>query len=120
MTFARAQFPSAARLHRPSEYAVALKSKRVARGALLVVMSAKAGDTPRLGLIIGKRQARLAATRNAVKRTIREAFRHKQHTLPARDFVFRLHAKIDDISLTALKRQVRQEADAHLSKVAKC
>ena len=70
----------------------------------------------RLGLIIAKRFAAKASTRNAIKRVIREAFRHKRHTLPARDLVFRLRTKIDPVSLSALKKQVREEVDALLTR----
>lgn len=45
---------------------------------------------PRLGLIIPKRQVRLAVRRNTLKRWIREAFRHRQQCLPAADIVVRV------------------------------
>lgn len=73
----------------------------------------------RLGLIIAKRYAALSVTRNAIKRVLREAFRHQRHLLPERDLVFRLHSRIASVSLTELKRQVRLEADALLAKAAK-
>jgi len=44
----------------------------------------------RLGLIIGKRQAKRAVERNRIKRTLRETFRSHQHTLPAVDVVVQL------------------------------
>ena len=119
----RATLPSAARLHRPSEYVSALKGKRVARGALFVVTTPR--ETPpepacaRLGMIIAKRFAAKAVTRNALKRVIREAFRHARHGLPPGDFVFRLHSPVGSISLTELKRQARAEADALLKRARK-
>lgn len=118
----RATFPAAARLHRPSEYAFALKGKRLARGALFVVMTPRPGsdatapECARLGLIIAKRFAPHAVTRNAIKRVIREAFRQKRHALPARDLVFRLHSKVNPLTLTELKKQVRQEVDTLLDR----
>lgn len=117
----RATFDSAARLHRPSEYAAALKGRRVARGALLVVSTprepAQDHAQARLGLIIAKRFASRAVTRNTIKRVIREAFRLRRHHLPQRDFVFRLHSRVAATSLTQLKAQVRQEADALLDRI---
>lgn len=38
---------------------------------------------PRLGLIISKKNIRLAVERNRIKRIIRESFRLRQHQLPA-------------------------------------
>ncbi|MYN12599.1 ribonuclease P protein component [Pusillimonas sp. TS35] len=121
----RATFPPAARLHRPSEYASALKGRRVARGALFVVTTPRGtpaqsatGAEPqaRLGMIIAKRFAVRAVTRNAIKRVLREAFRHKQHRLGGIDLVFRLHTRVAPASLAELKKQVRAEADALLDK----
>lgn len=117
----RATLGPAARLHRPSEYAAALKGRRVARGALLVVSTPREQTDPdaqaRLGLIISKRFAARAATRNAIKRVIREAFRQRRQSLPRRDFVFRLHSPVAPVSLTQLKKQLRAEADALLDRV---
>lgn len=115
----RATFPSAARLHRPSEYADALKGRRVARGALFVVTTpreAPAGTEARLGMIIAKRFAARAVTRNTIKRVIREAFRHRRHELPGRDYVVRLHSRVAPTSLTVLRQTVRAEIDALFDK----
>jgi len=71
---------------------------------------------PRLGLIIGKRFAPQAVTRNALKRVIREAFRSHRQALPARDYVVRLHAKVGSGSLTAIKRAARAEVDGHFQR----
>src|SRR5690606_29682221 len=96
--------------------------KRLARGALFVVMTPRlssgqeAAACARLGLIIAKRFAAKAVVRNAIKRVIREAFRQKRGDLPACDLVFRLHSKIEPLSLTELKKQVRSEADALLQR----
>jgi ribonuclease P protein component len=122
----RATLPASARLHRPSEYAQALKGKRLARGALFVVSTPRLAPestpeltTARLGLIIAKRFARRAVTRNTVKRVIREAFRNRRLQLPARDFVFRLQTRLEPQSLTQLKQQVRLEVEQLLEQVAR-
>ena len=120
----RAPLPAQARLHSPSEYALALKGKRLARGALFVVSSPRQFpatpplSTPRLGLVIANRFAARAVTRNAIKRVIREAFRLRRHALPSRDLVFRLQTRLPDQSLTELKRHVRQEVDLLLDQIA--
>jgi ribonuclease P protein component len=116
----RATFPPAARLHRPSEFASALKGKRIARGALFVVSTPRntedSAPTARLGLIIAKRFAARSVTRNAIKRVIREAFRHQRATLPPRDLVFRLHSPVGEATLTDLKLRVRKEVDTLLER----
>lgn len=119
----RATFPSAARLHRPSEYVEVLKGRRIARGALFVLNASKnqhdaPSGQPRLGLIVSKRLAPKAVTRNTIKRVIREAFRHKQCQLAPRDYVFRLHSPVGSRTLSELKRAVRAEADALLEKAS--
>jgi ribonuclease P protein component len=138
----RATFPAAARMHRPTEFAAALSGKRLARGAYFIVTANPASPSPglitcsgdegmqnsienlppqapiaRLGLIMAKRLAHHASTRNALKRVVREAFRAQRLQLPAADYVVRLHKRIQDISLTQLKLAARVEADAHFSKV---
>lgn len=78
------------------------------------------GQVPcaRLGLVIAKRFAAHAATRNALKRVIREAFRHRRLALPAKDYVVRLHCKVAPTTLTTLKRLARAEVDAHFERIA--
>lgn len=130
----RATLPAEARLHRPSEYAAALKGRRLARGAFFIVSAATptlpagpdadpgAASRPgcaRLGLVIAKRYAPRAVTRNALKRVIREAFRAQRLALPARDYVVRLQGKVALVSLTELKRAARAEVDAHFGRIAK-
>jgi ribonuclease P protein component len=124
-----ATFPTAARLHRPTEFSAALSGRRVARGIYFVVTAKAFGSsdlsnaTPpiaRLGLIMAKRFAQHAATRNALKRVVREAFRSCRLSLPAADYVVRLNRRIEAVSLSALKRAARQEADAHFVKAQQC
>ncbi len=123
----RATFPAAARLHRPTEFAAALSGRRISRGAFFVVTAhsppqltvegiSDALTQPviaRLGLIIAKRFAHHASTRNAIKRVIREAFRIKRLDLVPSDYVVRLHKPVGTVSLTELKFIARKEADAH-------
>lgn len=73
----------------------------------------------RLGLVIAKRNAARAATRNALKRVIREAFRARRSALPPADYVVRLHTKVPELSLTALKRAARVEVDTHFARLVR-
>ena len=117
----RASFPPAARLHRPSEFAAALRGKHLAKGAMFVVSTPRQTRSDplvgaRLGMVIAKRMAPLAVSRNTIKRIIREAFRQRRHELPPRDLVFRLHSHIGPCSLRTLKAQVRSEVEALLDR----
>ena len=134
----RATFPAAARMHRPTEFAAALSGKRIARGAYFIVTASMNGSAhpadpvsidgehleitvpelpiARLGLIMAKRLAHHASTRNALKRVVREAFRAQRLHLPAADYVVRLNKRIQDVSLTQLKIAARLEADSHFLK----
>ncbi len=73
----------------------------------------------RLGLIIAKRFAPHAVTRNTIKRVIREGFRVRQHQLPARDYVFRLQSRVPALSLRELKKLARAEVEVHLERLSR-
>ncbi|WP_432785858.1 Ribonuclease P protein component [Oligella sp. MSHR50489EDL] len=111
-----ATFPKSARLLRPNEFTQALRGKRIGRGAFFMLSRYVHYSSPdsnaRLGLIIAKRHAQKAASRNAIKRVIRESFRVRRHQLPPGDYIVRLHRKIPDCSLTELKKITRQELDS--------
>lgn len=71
---------------------------------------------PRLGLVIGKKNIRLAVQRNRAKRLIRESFRLRQQAIPALDIVVlarrgldkqnnsQLHAELNTLWDKLLKR----------------
>lgn len=68
----------------------------------------------RLGLVVPKRHARRAVTRNLVKRQARAAMHQHLSRLPAGDWVLRLRAPFDrerfpSAASEALKRLVRDE-----------
>jgi ribonuclease P protein component len=44
-------------------------------------------DHPRLGLVIAKKQLKLATRRNRFKRLIRESFRQSRYTIPGMDII---------------------------------
>ena len=111
-----ATFPKSARLLRPSEFGTALRGRRIGRGAFFMlsryIHHSSPDSTARLGLVIAKRNAQLASSRNAIKRVIRESFRVRRHQLPPGDYIVRLHRKIPDCTLTELKKITRQEVDS--------
>lgn len=52
----------------------------------------------RLGVVVAKRLARHASTRNLVKRIAREQFRRRRGELPAVDLIVRLHAPVAGVT----------------------
>ena len=74
-----------------AQYAETFAARKVLRGRYFALhYCANAQLSARLGLVIPKKQARSAVLRNAVKRQVRELFRHRRDTLPCVDMVLRL------------------------------
>ncbi|MBL8309370.1 MAG: ribonuclease P protein component [Burkholderiales bacterium] len=130
---AGATFPRAARLLESDDFVRALKT-RAQRGRLLWVYRRSAEPPaacvdepargvsslvmrPQLGLMIGKKFARTAVLRNAIKRRLREQFRVRQAELPPVQYVVRLNAPVStkDVNLVlgewaeALERDIRRD-----------
>ncbi|MGK0442524.1 MAG: ribonuclease P protein component [Pseudohongiellaceae bacterium] len=61
---------------------------------------------PRLGLVIAKKNVRLAAQRNRVKRIIRESFRLNQANIPALDIVILARHGIDHMDNATLHQMI--------------
>lgn len=101
--------------HAVSEAAAKLSTGQVTLGAEAVEIQPGA-TLPgwRLGLVVPKRQARRAVTRNLVKRQAREAMRQHLNQLPPGDWVVRLRAPVErqqfpSAASAALKLAVRGE-----------
>lgn len=63
---------------------------RISNKAFLVLAKHNSLNDSRLGLVIGKKKAKLAVDRNYIKRICREAFRHKQDQLANVDMLILL------------------------------
>ena len=75
-------FRPSQRMHTPEEYEAAFAQKHSAGDAvLLVFVSLRTEGPTRLGTSVGKKCGN-SVVRHALKRSIREAFRLLQHTLP--------------------------------------
>jgi ribonuclease P protein component len=68
---------------------------KVSRPQLLILAIRHGNVNPRLGLVIAKKNIRLAVQRNRVKRLIRESFRHHQHLLTGLDIVILARKGLD-------------------------
>ena len=82
-------FPKSARLLTPADYQRVFQRGqfKVSSKTVLILATANELSRPRLGLVIGKKNIRLAVQRNRVKRLIRESFRLRQQAIPALDVV---------------------------------
>jgi ribonuclease P protein component len=92
---AQAAFPKAARLLKTDEFSSVFRLRPWRRSPHFVIYGKPTGGEARLGLVIGKKQAPRAVTRNLIKRLAREAFRLRREELRGFDILVRLHAKID-------------------------
>ncbi|MEQ5840437.1 ribonuclease P protein component [Paraburkholderia acidicola] len=92
---AQAAFPKAARLLKTDEFSSVFRLRPWRRSAHFVVYASPTGNEARLGLVVGKKHAPRAATRNLVKRLAREAFRLRRADFAGWDVLLRLHTKID-------------------------
>ena len=68
---------------------------KVSRPQFLILAIRHGNVNPRLGLVIAKKNIRLAVQRNRVKRLIRESFRHHQHLLTGLDIVILARKGLD-------------------------
>ncbi|AOJ11712.1 ribonuclease P protein component [Burkholderia mayonis] len=92
---ASAAFPKAARLLKTDEFSSVFRLRPWRRTAHFVVYGKPTGRDARLGLVIGKKYAPRAVTRNLVKRLAREAFRTRRAEFAGWDILLRLHARFD-------------------------
>ena len=119
----RAAFPRAARLLQPDDFVRALKT-RAHRGRFIWVYrraeigSDRQAPRPRLGLMIGKKNARTSVLRNAVKRRIREQFRLRQSVLPASQYVVRLSVAITTKDVGAVIAEWTSALEHDIAKMA--
>ncbi len=92
---APAAFPKAARLLKTDEFSSVFRLRPWRRSAHFVIYGRETGEAARLGLVIGKKYAPRAVTRNQVKRIAREAFRVRRAEFAGWDLLLRLHTRFD-------------------------
>ncbi len=63
---------------------------------------------PRLGLVVGKKNVRLATRRNRVKRVVRETFRLRTDCLDSLDIVFLVRKGFDNLQPVEQTRLMEQ------------
>ncbi|WP_216796282.1 ribonuclease P protein component [Candidatus Vallotia tarda] len=88
-------FPKTARLRKTDEFSSVFRLRPCARSAHFMLYRRPTQQAARLGVVVGKKQAPRAVTRNLVKRLVREAFRLRRLELTGWDVLIRLSHKID-------------------------
>ncbi|MGF6533425.1 ribonuclease P protein component [Paraburkholderia sp. GAS206C] len=121
---AQAAFPKAARLLKTDEFSSVFRLRPWRRTEHFVVYARPTGDDARLGLVIGKKYAPRAVTRNLVRRLAREAFRLRRADFGGWDVLLRLHTRFDKKAMPAasslpLKTLCRNEIEVLLDKAAR-
>lgn len=82
-----------------------LPDKRLSTHYVLVLASKNNLDCSRLGLVIGKKNVKLAVQRNRIKRQIREVFRLNQHLINNYDVVIVARRGIAEVKNDELREQ---------------
>ncbi len=105
------RFPKSRRLLAPEEFAAVFDSgKRQHTASFTFVVAIRASRDraagARLGVTVSRKVALNAATRNAIKRQIRESFRHHQAMLDQTDTVVIAKRAAATVSREALRRQL--------------
>ncbi|NHN38827.1 ribonuclease P protein component [Pseudomaricurvus alcaniphilus] len=70
---------------------------RAPHAHLLILSRPNTRNHPRLGLVIGKKNVRLATSRNQIKRLLRETFRLRQQELAGLDIVILARRGLDQL-----------------------
>jgi ribonuclease P protein component len=94
------------------------------RSTHFVIYARPTGQAARLGLVVGKKFAPRAATRNLVKRIARESFRLRRAEFDGWDLLVRLSTRFDKAALPSavsppLRAIARTEIEMLLGKVAR-
>ncbi|GAA5166227.1 ribonuclease P protein component [Viridibacterium curvum] len=100
-------FPAERRVRKTDEYSSVFTFRRSIRGRYFVLhfMPNKLAMA-RLGLVMSRKMAKRAVTRNLLKRLAREHFRHIADTLPSHDLALRLAQKTDAATRTELREDI--------------
>jgi ribonuclease P protein component len=83
-------FTSRYKLKKTDEFSSVFNFRRRLSGEFLVIhYMPNSLEYPRIGVIVGKKTARLAVQRNYIKRVLRELFRLERHTMAGVDILVR-------------------------------
>ena len=107
-------FPRQLRLTRAIDFSQVFKNNiRYGDAGITILIGTKAGERPRLGFAIARKQVPKAIVRNRLKRLFRESFRKNQHRLPPRDMVVMVKREI----LEREPAQIRADLEQHWNSI---
>ena len=102
-------FPPQLRLKKPAEYKKVFAKPVKSSDQYFTLLAIKNDlDHPRLGLAIAKKNIRKAVHRNVIKRTVRENFRIKQHSLGNIDIVVLARREAVDAPSDLLRKSLER------------
>ena len=80
--------------------------KRISGNFLAIHYQPNTLKHARLGLVVGKKVAKLSVDRNYMRRVLREFFRAKQHEINHVDLVIRVQKKFDKTDFDSIQQEV--------------
>lgn len=92
---------------------------RASHKNILILARPGKSDTPRLGLVIAKKNIRFAVQRNRIKRIARETFRLQQDKLAGIDAIVLARRELDQLDNTALHKLFNQQWQRIIKKANK-
>lgn len=87
--------------------------KRISMQYLAIHYQPNLHQRARLGLVVGKKIAKLAVNRNYMRRVLREFFRTQQHDICHVDLIIRVQKKFTKVDFI----QIKQEFDSLIGKI---
>ena len=100
-------FPRNNRLLTKAEFkSVFDQSRKVTQKHLLILFRPSSQVQSRLGVIVGKRVAKKAVTRNTIKRIMRESFRLNQNSFSGLDMIVIARQYCDTLEKVELRRGI--------------
>ena len=114
ITVSALRFTKQAKLIKTDEFSSVFNfRKRISAKFLVVHYQPNTTAYPRLGLVVGKKIAKLSVDRNYMRRVLREFFRIQQHEINHVNLVIRVQKKFEKEHFI----QIKQEFDALMIKI---
>jgi ribonuclease P protein component len=112
------RFTKASRLLGPSQFSPVFSQARYrVSSSNLLVLVRPSQQSARLGLVVAKKNVRLAVKRNQIKRLIREAFRVRQAEFGTIDMVVLARSGLGSLNKQEISQQIHQLFDELLEKL---